>query len=245
MSELSSGNLCQLAGITKATLRHYLDIGLITPTRQTPAGYRKFDQHQLYQLYYIRFLRQIGCDLPTIQHLLVSPDATPELRQLQTQVAAQITQLQVTQQNLTALLTAQQSTPLNQLTFANRPQRFLTALTPTAVAQHDVHTAQALADQGKLSRLHPIIYRQQAGHTTTIPYQQVTHPTAVDLPAGTYAVQAVPITSEADLVAAATALRKDPLCQFVPQPDLIIYENLNLSLVYSQAVVYNLEVRLK
>lgn len=244
MAEFTSGQLADLGGVKKSTLRHYLDIGLVVPTRTTAAGYQLFDQHQLYQLYYIRFLRQLGYALPKIHELLAQTDVTAELQNLQTRVTQQIQQLQATQQTITELLDLQQKAPLNTLLFRERPERHFRRLSPEAVDQLEIRNAQSLGERGQLHQLDPVIYFKAPGQAV-MTGQQTERAGDWTLPAGTYAVKQIAVAAADDISQAVTVFLQDPLLQLAQQPDLLIYENLGLSLVYSQEVIYTLEVRLR
>ncbi|MCE7481099.1 MULTISPECIES: MerR family transcriptional regulator [Microbacterium] len=58
------------AGTTSRTLRHYDDIGLLTPSRIAHNGYRHYDQSALVRLQRILLLRALGLGLPQIAEAL-------------------------------------------------------------------------------------------------------------------------------------------------------------------------------
>ncbi|CAN5313986.1 TipAS antibiotic-recognition domain-containing protein [soil metagenome] len=66
-------SIARLAGTTSRTLRHYADIGLLTPSRIGENGYRYYDQAALARLQRILLLRELGLGLPAIRDVL---DAT-------------------------------------------------------------------------------------------------------------------------------------------------------------------------
>lgn len=70
MTEASIQEVARLAGTTSRTLRHYDAIGLLTPTRIGPNGYRWYDQHALVRLQRILLLRELGLGLETIGQVL-------------------------------------------------------------------------------------------------------------------------------------------------------------------------------
>ncbi|WP_158727607.1 MerR family transcriptional regulator [Levilactobacillus enshiensis] len=244
MTEFTSGQLAKLSGVKKSTLRHYLDVGLITPTETTAAGYQLFNQRQLYQLYYIRFLRQLGYSLPMIHTLLKQANVTSELRELQQQVSQQVQHLQETQQTITEILALQRTEPLNTVLFHEQPARQLRSIGPEKATQLEVRNAQALGEQRRLQQLNPVIYFKKFGETT-VTCQQTATAGEWHLPTGTYAFKQIAVTDDTDLTQAAQDFLRDPLLELASQPDLLIYENLVLSLVYSQDVIYTLEVRLQ
>jgi DNA-binding transcriptional MerR regulator len=62
--------IARLAGTTSRTLRHYGDIGLLSPTRVGGNGYRYYDDAALVRLQRILLLRQLGLGLPAIAEVL-------------------------------------------------------------------------------------------------------------------------------------------------------------------------------
>ncbi|WP_144876391.1 MerR family transcriptional regulator [Microbacterium sp. 1.5R] len=80
--------IARLAGTTSRTLRHYDDIGLLTPTRIAHNGYRHYDEAALVRLQRILLLRELGLGLPQIEKVLRSTtDATTEASALETHLA--------------------------------------------------------------------------------------------------------------------------------------------------------------
>ncbi len=59
-----------MAGTTSRTLRHYGELGLLSPTRVGANGYRHYDERALVRLQRILVLRQLGLALPVIRSIL-------------------------------------------------------------------------------------------------------------------------------------------------------------------------------
>lgn len=68
--EASIQEVARLAGTTSRTLRHYDAIGLLTPTRIGPNGYRWYGQDALVRLQRILLLRELGLGLEAIGQVL-------------------------------------------------------------------------------------------------------------------------------------------------------------------------------
>lgn len=62
--------VARLTGTTSRTLRHYQDIGLLTPSRVGPGGMRYYDEPAIRRLQRILLLRQLGLGLPAIADAL-------------------------------------------------------------------------------------------------------------------------------------------------------------------------------
>lgn len=58
--------VAKMSGVTARTLRHYDDIGLLTPARFATNGYRYYERPQILRLQQILLLRELGLDLATI-----------------------------------------------------------------------------------------------------------------------------------------------------------------------------------
>jgi len=65
--------LAAKAGITVRTLHHYDRIGLLHPSRHSPAGYRLYDDDAALRLQQILFYRELGLPLADIGGLLDAP----------------------------------------------------------------------------------------------------------------------------------------------------------------------------
>ena len=74
MTTLKIGELAQRTGLTVRTLHHYDEIGLLTPSRRTEAGYRLYGEQDVVRLTQIRSLRQMGWSLDKIRGFLARPD---------------------------------------------------------------------------------------------------------------------------------------------------------------------------
>ena len=89
------GEVADLTGLTRRTLRHYDDLGLLVPATRSSGDYRLYDEDDLLRLLQIQNLKAIGLSLPEIAAALADPDldATTTLRshlvQLQESIAAQ------------------------------------------------------------------------------------------------------------------------------------------------------------
>ncbi|MFC6019426.1 MerR family transcriptional regulator [Plantactinospora solaniradicis] len=68
--EWSIQEIARSAGTTSRTLRHYGQIGLLTPSRIGRNGYRYYDQECLLRLQRIMLLRELGLSLPDIGRVL-------------------------------------------------------------------------------------------------------------------------------------------------------------------------------
>lgn len=68
------GRVAKMTGLTSRTLRHYDDIGLLTPAWTGPDGRRRYGQPELLRLQHILVLRELGTSLDRIASIVDSDD---------------------------------------------------------------------------------------------------------------------------------------------------------------------------
>lgn len=90
------GQVARLAGVTVRTLHHYDEIGLLSPSGRTPAGYRRYDDVDLERLQLVRYYRELGFPLEEIAVILDDPASDPaaHLRRQHELLNARIARLQ-------------------------------------------------------------------------------------------------------------------------------------------------------
>jgi DNA-binding transcriptional MerR regulator len=71
---LKIGELAKRTGLTVRALHHYDDIGLLTPSARSDAGYRLYNQTDIARLHRIQALRRFGLSLADIGAYLTRPD---------------------------------------------------------------------------------------------------------------------------------------------------------------------------
>jgi MerR family transcriptional regulator, thiopeptide resistance regulator len=72
---LTVGQVARRAGLTVRTLHHYDEIGLLSPSGRTAAGYRSYAEPDLERLQRIMCYRQLGFALHDIHEILDDPTA--------------------------------------------------------------------------------------------------------------------------------------------------------------------------
>lgn len=71
------GQVARAARVTVRALHHYDEIGLLSPSGRTPAGYRRYSDADLERLQLIRYYRELGFPLDEIAVILDDPGADP------------------------------------------------------------------------------------------------------------------------------------------------------------------------
>ncbi|SHN01698.1 MerR family transcriptional regulator [Cryptosporangium aurantiacum] len=92
----SVGQVAKDAGITVRTLHHYDEVGLLTPSERTSAGYRRYSYDDLARLQRILAYRQLGFGLDEIAAILddSSVDPIDHLRRQHALLTGKIEELQ-------------------------------------------------------------------------------------------------------------------------------------------------------
>ena len=75
---LKVGDLARRTGLTVRTLHHYDEVGLLTPSGRSEAGYRLYSQADVQRLHGIQTMRQMGLALSDIGSLLAGDGMAPE-----------------------------------------------------------------------------------------------------------------------------------------------------------------------
>ncbi len=72
------GELARMTGLTVRTLHYYDEIGLLSPSRRTDAGYRLYTRGDVVRLQQISSLRQLGFPLGEIRDCLDHPEVSAQ-----------------------------------------------------------------------------------------------------------------------------------------------------------------------
>ncbi|WP_394253078.1 MerR family transcriptional regulator [Arthrobacter pityocampae] len=72
--QYSISQVAKMAGVSARTLRHYDDIGLLTPAAVSSNGYRWYGRHQLRRLQRILLMRELDIPLTQIKAILAGDD---------------------------------------------------------------------------------------------------------------------------------------------------------------------------
>jgi len=106
------GEVSARTGLTRRTLRHYDDLGLLVPAERSSGDYRLYDSDDLLRLLQIQNLKAIGLGLAEIAEVLGDPslDATATLSSHLAHLEEQIAAEQRLAERLRALATSEQRT---------------------------------------------------------------------------------------------------------------------------------------
>ena len=70
MSALLIGDLAERAGVATPTIRYYESIGLLKPAARSSGGYRRYSEHTVEELRFIRKAQALGFSLDEIGEIL-------------------------------------------------------------------------------------------------------------------------------------------------------------------------------
>jgi MerR family transcriptional regulator, thiopeptide resistance regulator len=73
----SVGEVARLAGVSVRTLHHYDEVGLLSPSGRTAAGYRQYGHTDLERLQRVLAYRELGFGLPDIATIIDEPEPDP------------------------------------------------------------------------------------------------------------------------------------------------------------------------
>ena len=85
--ELDIARVARLTGVTSRTLRHYDDVGLLTPAWTGHDGRRHYGAPELLRLQHILVLRELGISLDRISSIVDSNDSTTVVAHLRDHLA--------------------------------------------------------------------------------------------------------------------------------------------------------------
>jgi DNA-binding transcriptional MerR regulator len=108
---LRIGQVATLAGLSRRTVRHYEQQGLLAKPERTTSGYRRFTMADVAQLTRIRRLRELGLSVPQIRDALARDAAPVALREallrLDADLAGRVEALQRLRDQVRDLLTSE------------------------------------------------------------------------------------------------------------------------------------------
>ena len=81
------GKVARMSGVTSRTLRHYDDIGLLTPAWTGADGRRRYGQPELLRLQHILVLRELGTSLDRIARIVNTDDPSTAIALLRDHLA--------------------------------------------------------------------------------------------------------------------------------------------------------------
>lgn len=86
-TDFDIGKVARMSGVTSRTLRHYDDIGLLTPAWTGADGRRRYGQPELLRLQHILVLRELGTSLDRVARIIDTDDPSTTIALLRDHLA--------------------------------------------------------------------------------------------------------------------------------------------------------------
>lgn len=155
----SVGAIARAAGVTVRTLHHYDEIGLLTPSGRSSAGYREYASADLSRLQRVLGYRALGLPLDEIAVILDDPtiDQVEHLRTLHAQLGEHVARLQA------QLLAVEKTMEAHKMGIELTPEEMFEVFGDHDPTEHAAEAEQRWGDTDayQLSRRRTSAYRKE------------------------------------------------------------------------------------
>ena len=242
MKSISTGQLAKLFNLPKHTIRYYVDESLLIPHVNEINGYHEFLERDIYKLYQIVFLRNVGLSIETIKEVLLKDEVIPSLQDSVKNIDYQIAELTALKKTVTHILKANDEMKLGEIQFVEKESRFL-KIVSDEVAQNgtiDLLKAHELG-YDHLDLFFFVIDKSLEETVYVLGEKEDYHK---KLNRGIYACKNIEYLNDEQLESEIELFLKDPVLEISSQSEMIIYENIYSSLSFSEKEIMTLEVLL-
>lgn len=251
MQYLTSGELVKLLGISKYTLRYYVNQGLISPCTKNHNGYQLYGETEVYMLYHIIFLRKLGFSIKEIKSsFLKNQEFSGSFKKVLSKIEEEIKDLKKMYSKLEEIVEVQNSLEINKVVFIERNIRYLRTVPEEILNnQSELNLKKiSLSYEYEFSSFDELCFllRKDKNEIKTC-YRSDSLNYDFLLPKGNYAIKSFIVQNELDVLKEFEVLLNDALFdkQSIDTNYILIYENIPLSLSYCDSMVYSIEVKLK
>lgn len=244
MKQLTTGEIARLLNVSKHTVRHYIDEGLLVPERNEENGYYYFDELSVYKLYQIIVFRNIGYSLAEIKAILQEKSPLPALKQAELTIQNQIDELIAIKATVGTIIGAQKDYKLDELVFLERDARYFKTAPPEILVNGDVDFVKAAKLMGY--QLDEVYYVLGKNEQTIACFASSKELSDHQFLAGTYGCKSFIVEDESSVLEQIELFISDPLFMVneVSLSDILIYENVYCSLAYNDVTIYTIEGKL-
>lgn len=239
---LSTGQLAMLFDLPKHTIRHYIDEQLLIPKVNEQNGYQQFSEKDVYRLYQIIFLRNIGLSIEKIKTVLKEDTIVPSLRDTVEELDNKINELKKTQETVKMILSTNQQKMIKEMAFVERERRFLKEV-PLSLLKAESIDLLAAHHLG-FSHLELFYFLVDESGVEKIYVQGTPENHDRVLEKRVYAYKDIEMINEGQLTNELGRLFKDPLFKVSPEKEIICYENIYRSLGHSDKIFMTVEIGL-
>lgn len=244
MTQLTTGEIAKLFAISKYRIRHYIDKGILTPQRNAENDYYIFAEKDIYRLYQIITLREIGFSLKEIQTSLKLANIEAMFAKAQTKIQHEIKQLLATQKIINKLVNAQKKSQLNEVVFVEQEERYFKKLRKDLIAADSIAYLKTIGQA-----IFPIdepyfVLTKDLTEVMCLKTAKRDHDYV--FPAGTYACINFAVKNKTDLEKQVHRFEQDLTSKVrdASTKNFLLFENIYCSLAYNDQMVYSIEAKL-
>lgn len=244
MNQLTAGELAQLFNTSKYKIRHYIDKGILTPKRNTENNYYIFEESDIYRLYQINTLREIGLSIKEIQESLELDNMISMFEEAEAKIQQDINKLLVNQKTINKIINAQKEFELNKIIFVDREERYYKKLTEQVIEKNSIDYAKAVKQE--IPHLDEPYYVLSKNQSPIICLTGTKESNDYVFSNGTYACKSFVVKSEMDIEEQVNLFLSDLTSTMNDSStkDILLYENIYCSLAYNDKMFYSIEVRI-
>ncbi|MFP7495265.1 MerR family transcriptional regulator [Terribacillus saccharophilus] len=249
MQYLTSGELAGLLDITKYTLRHYEDQQLIQPAFIDENGYHMYGEAEVYTMAHILLLKEIGFSLKDIRASMNSEaDYTKSLTSVLLKVESEIKRLSTLKGKMQAMIELQQA-ETSKLSKEIRDDRYFTFLPESLLDEtYNLNLKMLAKDKNdSMKVLDELAYAiPDSGQNIRAMCKSDSSEADYIMPGGMYYQKKVVIEQEDELYQEIEDFYEDLAQEDAAYDgDLLIREEVYLSVFQTKSMVYCLEVKAK
>lgn len=243
MKLLTTSELASLFSISKHTIRHYIDIELLTPKERNENGYFFFDEENVYKLYQILVFKNIGYSLRSIKTILTQSNMAPFFTEAEQTIQKKIDELLAIKNTVHAVIEAQNSYKLNEISFFERSDRYFHSFPESVVENGEVDLIKA--NNMNLSSLDQIFYVHRENEDIPC-LESKKEEGEFAFTKGTYASMSFIVETEDCIKQNIDLFLTDKLLSVrdISQNQLLFFENVYCSLAYNSATIFTVEMKL-
>jgi DNA-binding transcriptional MerR regulator len=244
MKLLTTGEMAKLFNVTKYKIRHYVDKGLLTPRKNEANNYYFFGETDIYRLYQVNTLREIGFSIKEIQASLERDTVETMFEEAEAKVQREIEQLLATKKIISKIVDSQKKYKLNEITFFEREERYYKKVMKQIVEADSIDYSKAVKHEVMYSD--ELYYILPPNNVITMCLKSTKEDNDYVFPSGTYACKSFVVKDEQDVEEQVNIFLNDLIGTLRDSSieELLLYENIYCSLAYNDKMVYSIEVKL-
>ncbi|MGX7245913.1 MerR family transcriptional regulator [Enterococcus quebecensis] len=244
MKQLTAGEMAKLFNISKYKIRHYIDKGILEPKRNKENKYYVFEESDIYRLYQVSTLREIGFSIKEIQESLALDNIKSMFEEAEVKVQREINKLLATQKIINKIVDSQRKYELNKVIFVEREERCFKKLMEQIIEGDSIDYSKAIEQE--LVHLDEPYFILSEKQSAIVCLKSTKECSDYVFPAGTYACKSFVVENKIDIENQISDFLSDSIINVRDSEikEFIIYENIYCSLAYNDKMVYSIEMKL-